>query len=264
MTIKVLKVPFSAGSLNHNPYCDKAPDAIENEMKKMLLNESGFQSEFKFETVYIDQQNIELSHDNIKKAVEKLPDNSIILGGDHSITYPAFTAFKKNHPDAGIIIFDAHPDVQDDFRPPTHEDYLRVIAEDGLPGDKIIIIGTRVWSREEKIFMAKQHITQYTMKHLAEEGMDECCNAIMERIRSWPAAYLSVDIDAVDPSMAPGTGYCEPGGLTSRQLIRFIQRLKILPQIKMMDLVEVSPELDLRNITTRLAAKILLEVAYRP
>ena len=73
----------------------------------------------------------------------------------------------------------------------------------------------------------------------------------METARQWPALYISIDIDAVDPAFAPGTGYIEPAGLTSRELIYLVQRFKLLKNLKMVDLVEINPEKDFTTKTPK-------------
>lgn len=97
------------------------------------------------------------------------------------------------------------------------------------------------------------------MKELAE-NIESSCDKIMEEIRKFDSVYVSIDIDAIDPAFAPGTGYIEPGGFTSRQFLYFIQRLKLLNNIKAFDLVEINPEKDLKGITVKLSAKIIGEL----
>ena len=101
----------------------------------------------------------------------------------------------------------------------------------------------------------------YTMNEITTEGKDVVCDAIMAAAKDFGALYLSIDIDSVDAAFAPGTGYPEPGGLTSRELLYFIQRIKLLKNLKASDIVEVNPEKDVNGITSKLAAKIVVELA---
>ena len=78
--------------------------------------------------------------------------------------------------------------------------------------------------------------------------------------RRWEAIYLSIDIDVLDPAFAPATGYPEPGGLTSRELLYSLGRLRMLKSLKAIDLVEVNPRLDQKGQTVKLAARILAEL----
>jgi len=99
------------------------------------------------------------------------------------------------------------------------------------------------------------------MKEIAIEGKREVCESIMSVAREWDGSYLSIDIDALDPAYAPGTGHSEPGGLTTRQLIYFIQRLKILKNLNAADIVEVNPKKDVNDMTSKVAAKLIAELA---
>ena len=92
------------------------------------------------------------------------------------------------------------------------------------------------------------------------ENLEASCDRIMEETRKFDCLYLSLDIDIIDPAFAPGTGYLEPGGLTSRQFIYLIQRISLLNNLKVIDLVEVNPEKDLNGITVKLASKIIAEL----
>ena len=83
----------------------------------------------------------------------------------------------------------------------------------------------------------------------------------MSVAKNFEAMYISIDIDSVDPAFAPGTGYIEPAGLTSRELLYFLSRLLLLKNFRMADLVEVNPDKDFKNLTVKLAAKIIAEIS---
>jgi len=261
----LLKVPLNAGGMSKRHGVEKGPDAIAARLNDFYLNEAGVSHLFEIETVALDNSNLGEAHAAIEKAVLGLKNATgfpILLGGDHSMTYPAFKAFAKNHPGAGIIVFDAHPDLQENQHPPTHEDYLRVLMEEGIINpERVMIIGARNMSKEEKKFMEDKHIKNYSMREIGFEGMREVCDAVMTVARQWPRSYLSIDIDVLDPAFAPGTGYAEPGGLTTRELIYFIQRLKLMRNIGMADIVEVNPDKDLNDMTSKVAAKLIIELA---
>lgn len=259
--MKVLKVGFGGGGLGHGDGAKDAPHQIEKQLKEMFLNESGIKPRFEFHEAKVDNSNLEHSHKNIFDAVLKLKEKSIILGGDHSISYPSFKAFAKNNSGAGIVIFDAHPDLMDFTNAKSQEDWLKALINEGIVDkDKVIIIGVRNSDILEKEFIDEKKINVYYMKNIFNNKVENICDAVMEKINKWPSAYLSIDIDAVDPGFAPGTGYREPGGLTSRELIYFVQRLNKLKNIKMVDIVEVNPSMDTADLTSKLAAKLMMEL----
>jgi arginase family enzyme len=260
--MNLIKIPFSKGGLGKTEGCELAPDMIIDILKDLNLNENGWKPNFSVDAVEINQENIEETNKNIFEKIKNTTNKSIILGGDHSITYAAFKAYASNNPGAGLLIFDAHPDCEHDMSPPTHEDFLRVLVSEGIvPSDRVILIGTRSWDGPEKEFLEKHNITYFMMKKITLFGLHEMMDTVTETLRSWPSFYLSVDIDAVDPAFAPGTGYQEPGGITSRELIYCLQRIKLLKNWNIADIVEVNPKKDINDATSLLAAKLVMELS---
>ncbi|NQU98640.1 arginase family protein [Candidatus Woesearchaeota archaeon] len=259
--MRLVKIPFNGGALARKDGQELAPDKIASFLKDFFINEDGRLPVINQETVAIDNSNLEASFDKIESQLSDMDHFTVMLGGDHSITYPSFKAFAKRYSNPGIVVFDAHPDVQDDFKA-SHEDYLRVLINEGiLKPHNVILVGLRNWSKEEVAYLKQKKIKYYTMKEIAIEGKREVCESIMSVAREWDGSYLSIDIDALDPAYAPGTGHSEPGGLTTRQLIYFIQRLKILKNLNAADIVEVNPKKDVNDMTSKVAAKLIAELA---
>ena len=260
--MKLIKIPFAGGGLGKAESAEKAPDKIVEQMHDLFLNESGLNPKFEIDEVKVDNSNIDNTNKAIFDKISSLKEKAIILGGDHSITYACFKAFAKNNPGAGLVIFDAHPDLEVGLDTPTQEDYTRLLIKEGiLDAKKLMLVGTRNMHGYEKEFIKANNIRYFDMKKISQAGVHEICDSIMEEANKWPAVYLSIDIDAVDPAFAPGTGYREPGGLTSRELIYMLQRLKILRNLKMIDLVEIAPDKDFGDITSKLGAKIVKEIS---
>jgi len=260
--MKIVKIPIITGALNKKQGLEKGPDAIEKEVKNFFLKENSVLPVLNFEEIKIDNSNIEESNKKIFDYVKELHIPAILLGGDHSLTYPAFKGFSKNHSNPGLLVFDAHLDCENNFSPPTHEDYLRVLIEEKhLKKENVIVIGLRNFHSNEIEFAKKNKVKLYDMKELSNNKINEIADAIMSVCRRFDALYISVDIDVLDPAFAPGTGYIEPGGLTTRQLLYFVQRLKNLKNIKMWDLVEINPEKDINKLTVLTAAKLLVEMS---
>lgn len=235
--MRVVKVKSSQGSLGKNDGCEKAPD---------LIFKRG-------EDVKIFKDNIEKTNENIYNFVKV---NDFIIGGDHSITYPCFKKFCKNFKNPGLLMFDAHPDCVNDFKPPSHEDFVRVLIEEGfVKKENVILVGLRNWSKLEKEFLDYNKIKCYYMDKI--DNIELFCDGIMELCRIFDGVYLSIDIDVLDPAYASGTGYIEPGGLSSRELFYFLDRLKKLNNIKMVDLVEINPEKDINDMTLKIGKEIV-------
>jgi arginase family enzyme len=263
--VNVAMIGLNAGALSKKGGVEKGAGAVGASIAEHNLSERGLVPDIALSEVSVDNSNLEGAHKTIEAAAAQLLTTqglSILVGGDHSLTYPAFKAFAKSRPGAGLVVLDAHPDVQEYQKPPTHEDYLRVLIDEGvLDPEKVILIGVRNTSKEEKKYLEKKKIKNYTMRETSVEGIREVVDNAMSVCREWPAIYLSIDIDVLDPAFAPGTGHCEPGGLTTRELIFLVQRLKLLRNLAMADVVEVNPAKDANGLTAKAAAKIIIELS---
>lgn len=258
--MKIIKIPYGEGGLGKTLGARDAPDKIVQELKSTYLTESSQSPDYSIDEVEVQKGDMSKTHDNILKKIT-MEGRAIIIGGDHSITYSAFKAFAKNNPGAGIIIFDAHADLDESTGIPTHEDYLRKLVEDNIIDPaKVILIGLRNFHAIEKRYMQDNKIIFYTCRHIESAGLESICDEVMAKAREWDHVYVSIDIDVLDPSHAPGTNHPEPAGLAARDLLRFIQRLKHIKKIGMADIVEVDPNIDLNRMTSRLAARLIKEM----
>lgn len=261
--MKIIKIPSSQGGLGRADGSELAPDAVVKETKNFYLCEDGVLPQLEVDEVKVVPSNIEETNENIyKKAREVMQQKPLFIGGDHSVSYPLIKAFSESFENPGIVVFDAHPDAENDFRPPTQEDNLIAIVKEKLvKSQNIILVGIRNWHANEIKFLKDNKIKYFNMKEISFEGIHNVCDAVMAAAKDFGALYVSIDIDVVDPAFAPGTGWREPGGLTSRELLYFLQRLKLLKNLKALDLVEINPGKDSNELTTRLGAKIVVELS---
>ncbi|MGM5483672.1 MAG: arginase family protein [Nanobdellota archaeon] len=255
--MKLIKIPFSGGGLGKGNGANLAPDQIENSLENIYADEDGKQCKFETEKLQLDENNITESHKKIENHIRKLKQKAILIGGDHSITYPVLKALKKK--DFSLIIFDAHPDTVNNFKPPTQEDYLKVLIEEKIiKPENITLIGIRNWDEQEKEYLENKKINYFTCKQIFEKGIQKTTKKIMEKTKN--EVYLSIDIDVIDITEAIGTGYKEHGGLSSRELIYMLQKIKKNKKVILSDLVEINPAKDINNLTSSLGAKILAEL----
>lgn len=227
----VVKVPGING-LGKTKGCEKAGNAILKSLNEIYSSEEGKLVDTKLldlEEIHLDNSNLELTSNLIQKNALKIfqtKPKTVFLGGDHFISYPLAKAFfdycKKDNKKPFLIIFDAHPDCMEaahrDF--PTHEDWLRSLVESGFPTENILLVGVRNSYENEIEFLKDNKIKVVKMNQLLDD-LEGACDAITEFSRG-NELYVSIDIDAIDPAFAPGTGYIEPGGLTSRQFLYLI------------------------------------------
>ena len=196
-------------------------------------------------------KNVERLTSEILKA-GKFP---IMFGGEHSVTYGIIKALGK---DTTVVQFDAHMDLRNDYLGEkwSHATVMRRISE--VEASHIIGVGIRAPSREEYQFAKQNKINFFTSEAL-NSNWRETSDAIKKLLQNSAKIYLSIDIDCLDPSVAPGVGNPEPEGINLTTLINTIQKT-ISPKIIGFDIVEVSPPNDPSGITSAAAAKLAFEL----
>jgi agmatinase len=216
---------------------------------------------------------IEPSLEAIEEAVELVATADaipLVLGGDHTITYPDATAVARHigFGELALVHFDAHADTGDDHwgRLHGHGTPMRRLIESGaVPGHRFAQIGLRgYWPPPETVaWMREQRMRCYFMDDIVDRGLDDVVDEAVEHATAGGAraVFVSVDIDVVDPGAAPGTGTPEPGGLLARELLRTVRRLGEELEVAGADVVEVAPHYDQpADITAALANRVVLEL----
>ena len=123
----------------------------------------------------------------------------------------------------------------------------------------VVLVGTRCFEPEALRFIETHSIKVCSTERVLERGPREIAKEILEHLDGVEQAYLSIDIDVLDPAYAPGTGIPDAGGLSTRDVIRLIRELDPLPFVGA-DLVEVAPPLDPSDITAFAGLKIIMEI----
>ena len=191
----------------------------------------------------------------------------VILGGDHSIA-SADVAGIAHHRGMGkisMIHFDAHADTGDSQFGALvgHGTPMRRLIESGaVRGDRFLQLGLRgYWPDDATLkWMRDRGMRSYEMSEIHHRGMKEVLDESFKiLIDECDGVFLSIDIDVVDPGMAPGTGTPEPGGMTSRELLEAVRRICLELPIVGIDIVEVAPPYDSADITAILANRVILE-----
>lgn len=266
----IVKVPGING-LGKTNGCEKTGNEILKALNEIHSNESGKIINtrlFDLEEIHLDNSDVEYSgnliYQNSKEIFDLRKEKTIFLGGDHSISYNIGKAFldscRKEGKEPCLIVFDAHVDLMPAMKEPTHEEWLRALIEYGFPSENILIVGARNIHQKEIEFLNKENISIIKMNTLLTD-LENTCDSIMEFSRG-KELYLSLDIDVVDSSFAPATGYPETGGLSSREFLYLIQRLNKIKNLKAVDIVEINSDKDKKfdNQTIKLGAKILSEL----
>ena len=189
----------------------------------------------------------------IEQAVAKAIGDGFIpllLGGDHSVTYPVLRAIAAAHGPVEILHFDAHPDLYDELNGNrrSHASPFARIMEEGL-ARRLVQVGIRTLNNHQR-----EQAARFGVEIV---GMRDFEPAAVPPMRG--PTYVSIDLDCLDPAYAPGVSHHEPGGLSVRSLLDVLHRIDV--QVVGGDVVELNPDRDINGMTAVVAAKLVKELS---
>ncbi|MHB1931509.1 MAG: agmatinase [Thermoplasmata archaeon] len=184
----------------------------------------------------------------------------IVLGGDHACSPPVVEAYPDDGPSLGVLYLDAHMDFRSSYLGDdrSHACSSRRIVEK-VGAERVVVFGVRSVSREEIEENRAIGMSYVTAHEIHQEGIRAALDRALHQLRT-DRIYVSLDIDAIDPAYAGGTGTPEPFGLTPRDVKEAIDA--VAPRLAGLDIMEVSPHYDQGN-TSALAARIAREAMVR-
>lgn len=199
---------------------------------------------------------VEKDLDEISRVTKCILDDNkktMMIGGEHLVTLGTIRKYIKKYPDLHIIHFDAHTDLREEFlgRELSHATVLRKCYD--LLGDgRIYQFGIRSGDSSEFKWASEGHTH---LRKFDLVGLDKCIEALKDK-----PVYITIDLDVLDPSIFPGTGTPEAGGITYKELQQAILDMKGLHNIVGADIVELSPHYDASGVSTAVACKVLREM----
>lgn len=197
-------------------------------------------------------KSLEIVEKVVKSLVNDFTDKIIIsLGGEHTITLPVVKALSKRIDT--LVVFDAHLDLRDEYLGSrlNHSTFLRRLLE--TVDINVVHIGSRALSADE---------VRYLTSEKRVKAIDVLDYRRVNEIDSTGKVYISIDMDVLDPSYAPGVGNPEPLGMTPLQLLEALKHIvEVSESVVSFDIVEVNPMVDVNNVTSLLAAKLVWEMA---
>ena len=216
--------------------------------------------------IYVHPTNDQQNFNQIKSSMQHIYSSSkspvLVIGGDHSITFPEFSALCEDKK-LGVIWIDAHRDLLDSLQQSkySHGCSLRRLIENQVLPENVLLIGTRYFTDEESKFVENMNIREIPMSVI--EDTNNCRKLIQDAIlklsKDVDILAISIDIDGLDPSTAPGTGTPVSGGLSANLLLNIIHDFPV--PFRAIDIVEVSPPLDTPGrITTKLQMALITEI----
>lgn len=259
-TVVLFGAPFD-GTVSYRPGTRFAPHAIRSESYG-LETYSPYQDKDITEGAVFDSGDIELCFGNPQRVLDDICErtNTILsdgklpfmIGGEHLVTLGAFKAVAEKYPDVHIIHFDAHTDLREEYLGErlSHASVIRRCHD--IVGDgRIYQFGIRSGEREE-FYWAKEHT------HLNKFNFDGL-EDVVSKLKDKPV-YFTLDLDVLDPSVFPGTGTPEAGGVTFEELRRAVTLVTTKCNVVATDVNELSPTYDQSGVSTAVAGKIIREM----
>ena len=259
-TTMLFGAPFDS-TTSYRPGTRFGPDAIRRESYG-LESYSPYLNEDLENGSVLDLGDLELCFGDSAKALEQIGERAqeilqackrpFMLGGEHLVTLGAFRAVAKRYPNVHIIHFDAHADLREEYLGVelSHACVLRRCWE--LVGDgRIYQFGIRSGTRDEFAWGAS-HVETHLFNF---DGLEE----VLDRLKGKPV-YFTVDLDVLDPSVFPGTGTPEPGGVTFDALRQAVTMVCTRARVVGCDVNELSPHYDQSGVSTMVACKIVREM----
>ena len=257
--IKLIGIPYDANAsfLKGPAYAPQRIRLMDKDGSANAFSESGL--EITEGRVYQDKGDIffenthpEKAFNTIKNTIKDLlSDGSkvISLGGDHSVSFPVIDAFIEKYEKINILHLDAHADLYDNFddNPYSHASPFARIMERGKI-NSLTQVGIRTFNTHQRAQAKK-----FSVKVIEMKDFDF---SFIKKLES--PLYISLDLDVLDPAFAPGISHHEPGGMTTRELIKIIQSIDV--QIIGADIVEYNPIRDVNNMTAMVGYKLLKEL----
>ncbi len=211
----------------------------------------------------------------------------IVLGGDHSVSIPAISATadalrnSPGHREIGLVWVDAHPDLETPGPDSTNDLHAMAAAhllDRGIPAlrtlrgfapkvkpENLIYVGLSDVVPEERSTIHELGITTYTISDVERTGISGICDRIFGGLSDRLGGFVvSLDVDAIDPCYAPGVDYAEPGGLTYREAMLFMEYVSQSEGLKLLEILEVNPLKDRNDTTSRLAARLIYRTIRGP
>jgi arginase family enzyme len=267
--LALLGAPMSEGSVTPGR-CDLAPGVI----RKIVHRFSTYDVETKQELalkvkdagdVPLQGLTPALGFEPICDAVARCTsahELTILLGGNNAITRPAAHGLGLPLAKVGLITLDAHFDLRDTNAGPGNGNPIRCLLEDGLPGGNICQIGLAPFANTARMHRDAEAagIGVFTIADAKSRGIIAVLEEALARIDHAEAIMIDFDIDAIDRSACPGAPGARPGGMPVDMFFAAARYLAAKPQVKLVDLTEYDPSLDVGDITAFTAGRWLCEI----
>ncbi len=263
--LTLVVIPFSF-NLKQNKECNEGYKKVLEEIKINNINSNNESVEIEHKIINVNSIDDGLKSKAIDEVLNEVTASNekrcVLLGGDHVITALTLKRIakkcKEQQKSLLLIVLDAHADCAASLTEPTNEDWINwLIKNNIIEPSNIILFGTRSIDKTEVEFIRQEKIKVLKI----DSNINDMIYFIMETARKYDVVYLSIDIDILDALVFPYVNFPEPAGLMAGQLLQIIQKLKLLPQLRFIDITEYNPTKDKDNIGAKLLSKIIIELA---
>jgi arginase family enzyme len=267
--VAILGAPMEAGSVTPGR-CDLAPETVRKALRRFSTYDVERSSELFFAVrdlgdVPVQGMSPADGFEPIRAAAAEAVANhrlTLLIGGNNAVTRPAAHALGLPLAKIGLITLDAHFDLRETDSGPMNGNPIRCLLEDGLPGSNICQIGLAPFANTARMHADARRagIGVYTMADCLERGILGVLNHALARFVHVEAVMVDFDIDVIDRSQCPGAPGARPGGMPTSMFFAAARRLAADSRVKLVDLTEFDPSLDVSDITALAAGRWVCEV----
>jgi arginase family enzyme len=267
--VALIGAPMEAGSVTPGR-CDLAPETVRRTLKRF--------STYNVETgeelglALRDAGDIPVAgvmpadgFQPIRDAVAACTANhglTILIGGNNAVTRPGAHALGVRLDGVGLITLDAHFDLRETDQGLLNGNPIRALLEDGLPGRNICQIGLAPWANTSKMHRdaLDAGIGVFTIRDCMQHGLLAVLDEALVRLGHTDMLMVDFDIDVIDRANCPGAPGARPGGMPPEMFFRAARQLAAQPRVKLVDLTEFDPSLDVSDTTALTAGRWVCEV----
>ena len=266
--IALVGAPMEAGSVTPGR-CDLAPETIRRTLRRVSTYDIDTGRELDVRVRDLgDAEVAGLSpadgFEPIRAAVAAATAKhrlTMLLGGNNAVTRPAAHALGVRE-SVGLITIDAHFDMRETDQGPMNGNPVRCLLEDGLPGWNICQIGLAPWANTAKMHRDAQGagIGIFTLNDCKARGIEAVIDQALARLSHREMLMVDFDIDVIDRAQCPGAPGARPGGMPVEMFFAAARRLAAEPRVRLVDLTEFDPNLDVADISALTAGRWVAEV----
>ncbi len=267
--VAFLGAPMEAGSVTPGR-CDLAPEVVRRALRRFSTYdiETGDEIDLALRDLGdVPVQGLSPA-DGFRPIVDAVQsavaahELTLLIGGNNAVTRPGAHGLGLPLDQVGLITLDAHFDMRDTDQGPMNGNPVRCLLEDGLPGRNIVQIGLAPFANtkamHEDAMLAGA--ASFTISDCLEDGIFEIIDDALERLSHAEALIVDFDIDVIDRSQLPGAPGARPGGMPVQMFFDAARYLAAQPQVRLVDLTELDPSLDVSDISALTAGRWVCEI----